>query len=141
MNSDMQHSGVKKTIAYKFFLFDTFVNWGLGILFLFFYHPVEKLMSGGPLLADFIWITMGAALLLFGIWQTYIVTGNRFSRNTRLFGCITAWVPFLFLTYVLVFMDFDLYPGARMLIWAGNLYMLTLGALYLNSYIKHDHEN
>lgn len=129
--------GVKKTIAFKFFLFDTFVNWGLGILFLFFFHPAEEFMSDGPLFPGFIWVTMGAALLLFGIWQTYIVIAGRFSKNVRLFSCITAWAPVLALTYALVFMNFDLHTGARIMIWAGNLYMFTLGALYLNSFIKH----
>jgi hypothetical protein len=132
----MKHTGVKKTTAYRFFLFDTFVNWGLGILFLFFYHPAEKLMSDGPLLPDFIWIIMGAAWLLFGIWQTYIVIANRFSRTVRLFGCITAWGPFLALTYALIFMNFDLFMEARIIIWVGNLYMCLLGALYLKSYLE-----
>jgi hypothetical protein len=132
----MKHAVVKQTLMYKFFLFDTFFNWALGIVFLFFYHPVEKLMSNGTLLPDFVWIIMGAAWLLFGIWQTYIVIGNRFGRKVWLFGCITAWGPFLALTYALVFMNFDLFIAARIIIWAGNLYMCLLGALYLKSYLE-----
>jgi hypothetical protein len=39
-----------KNSAYKLFKIDIMINWLLGLLFLLFYKPVEKLMSDGKLL-------------------------------------------------------------------------------------------
>lgn len=132
----MDDNKIKITIAYRFFLFDTYVNWGLGILFLFFHDQAEKWMSNEALLPDYLWICIGAIFLLFGWWQTYIVLKNKFGRFARLFGFITAWLSVLVLTYALVFMNFNLFPEARLIIWVGNLYMFILGGLYLGSYLK-----
>jgi hypothetical protein len=132
----MSYRDEHKTLAYRFFLFDTFFNWALGIMFLFFFRPLERLMSKGPLLPDYLWIIIGAVLLLYGIWQTYVVLSGTFSRNVRLFCCITAWGPVLLLSYALLFMGFDLYLAAHVLIWTGNIYMLVLGTLYFRSMIR-----
>jgi hypothetical protein len=123
-------------LAYKFFVFDTFLNWILGILFIFFYRLSELLISGSTLLPDILWIIIGIGLLLFGFWQTYIVLMRKFNQDAQLYSCIMAWISFLILTYALVFMRFEIYTIARLVIWTGNLYMFVLGCLYLLSYRK-----
>lgn len=122
--------------AYGFFVFDTFLNWILGILFIFFYRPVELFISGSTLLPDILWIIIGFALLLFGIWQTYIIMTQKFSKNAQLFSGFMAWICFLILTYALVFMNFEIYVPAAIAIWTGNVYMFILGCLYFSSYRK-----
>lgn len=129
MNSN---SRIKK-ITYKLFVFDTYINWILGTVFLFFSKSVEKLMSDVPLLPQEIWIIIGLGLLFFGFWQTFIIWKKKFSRSAQLFSCITAWIPFLILTYALVFMKFSLFIEARLIIWVGNIYMLILGWFYFLS--------
>jgi len=120
--------------AYKFFVFDLFLNWILGILFIFFFRLMESLIGHSQLLPGYLWIIIGTGLLFFGIWQTYIVIGKKFDKNTRLFSSIMAWACFLLLTYAMVFMNFEIYYIARIVIWIGNLYMFFLGLLYLISY-------
>jgi len=122
--------------AYRFFIFDTVVNWVLGILFIFFFRRVELFISLHKILPDYFWIISGTGLLLFGFWQTYILIKRSFSPNARLFSCILAWLPCIPLTYALLFMGFPLKPLALCLIWAGNVYMFTLGVLYLISWYK-----
>ena len=65
-----------------------------------------------------------------------MVLKNKFGKNAQLFSCIMSWIPFLILTYALVFMNFKLFITARIIIWIGNLYMFTLGLLYFISYRK-----
>jgi len=132
----MDNDKMKKTIAYKFFVFDTYFNWGLGILFLLFFSQAQRWMSHEPLLPDYLWICLGAIFMVFAWWQTYIVLKNRFGKPARLWACISAWISVLVLTYALVFMHFDLFVEARMVIWTGNLYMLILGGIYLRAYLK-----
>jgi hypothetical protein len=133
----MRDKQVKRTIAYRFFVFDTYFNWGLGILFLFFYKNAENWMSMETLLPIYLWIIIGAIFLVFAWWQTYVLIKNKFNRFTRLFGFITAWLSVLVLTYALVFMNFNLYMEARLIIWVGNIYMFILGIFYLRSYLKY----
>jgi hypothetical protein len=132
----MDDKHVKRTIAYRFFVFDTYLNWGLGFLFLFFYKYAEKWMSAESLLPDYLWICIGAVFMVFAWWQTYVLTKNIFGRFARFFGFATAWLSVLVLTYALVFMDFDLFVEARLIIWVGNFYMFILGGIYLRSYLK-----
>ena len=133
----MYDDQVKRTIAYRFFVFDTYFNWGLGILFLFFYKNAQMWMSTETLLPDYLWIILGAIFLVFAWWQTYVLFKNKFGRFARLFGFATACLSVLVLTYALVFMNFNLYVEARLIIWVGNIYMFILGGIYLRSYLKH----
>lgn len=132
----MGSKDIKKSISYKLFLFDTFFNWFLGIIFLFFYRFFEDLIGNEPLLPDIIWIIIGAGLLLFSIWQTYTVLIKRISKNLFLFSCIMAWIPFIMLTYALAFMEFALKTEARIFIWIGDLYMFILGFFYFQQWHK-----
>ena len=122
--------------AYRFFIFDTFVNWALGILFIFFFRYVETFISNEKILPDYFWIISGVGLLLFGFWQTYILITRSFTANARMFSCILAWLPCIPLTYALLFMGFPIRPLAGIFIWFGNVYMFTLGVLYLISWYK-----
>jgi hypothetical protein len=121
-------------IAYRFFIFDTWVNWGLGILFILFFRRVETFISDRRILPGYFWIISGIGLLLFGFWQTYVLVKRKFSPDARLFSCIMAWLPFIALTYALLFMQFPIRPLACVLIWIGNVYMFALGVLYLVSW-------
>jgi hypothetical protein len=94
-------------------------------------------MSMETLLPIYLWIIIGAIFLVFAWWQTYVLIKNKFNRFTRLFGFITAWLSVLVLTYALVFMNFNLYMEARLIIWVGNIYMFILGIFYLRSYLKY----
>jgi hypothetical protein len=122
--------------AYRLFIFDTYVNWGLGILFIFFFRYVESFISDRKILPDYFWIITGMGLLLFGVWQTYILIKRMFTPNVRLFSCILAWLPSIALTYALLFMGFPIKPLSGVLIWTGNIYMFSLGVLYLISRYK-----
>jgi hypothetical protein len=127
-------------IAYNFFVFDTFINWILGILFIFFFRYVEAFLSYRQMLPDYIWISMGTGLLLFGFWQTYVLYKGRFSPGSRLFSCVMAWLCFAALTYALLFMQFPIKVFPLILVWTGNVYMLILGVLYLASWYKSKKE-
>lgn len=122
--------------AYRFFVFDTFVNWVLGILFIFMPGEVESFISRQNILPGFFWIISGSGLLLFGWWQTYVVFTGKFTENARMFSCILAWLPSAALTYALLFMGFPVRPLAAVFIWSGNVYMFSLGVLYLLSWNK-----
>jgi hypothetical protein len=122
--------------AWRFFVFDTLVNWALGMLFLFFSRQVESFISDQQILPGWFWMIAGAGLLLFGFWQTYIVATAAFTPIARLFSCVLAWLPFVALTIALLCMGFPVRPLARVLIWTGNIYMFTLGVLYLVSWYK-----
>lgn len=126
--------------AYRFFIFDTFVNYGLGILFIFFYKQAESFISEADLLPDYFWIGMGLGFLLFGFWQTYVLVTNSFVPKNRMISCILSWSCFVALTFALLFMGFSLKPLPGILIWTANLYMLFLGIIYLISWYKSTHQ-
>jgi len=127
---------IRKSVSYKLFLFDTFFNWFLGTLLLFFYRFFENLIGDEPLLPEIIWIIIGTGLLLFSIWQTFAVLLKKIGKNHFLFSCIMAWIPFFMLTYALIFMEFALKTEARIFIWIGNIYMFILGFFYFQQWYK-----
>ena len=133
--NDLLHVCAYKT-ASGFFVFDTFVNWILGILFLFFYKPVESLIADSKLIPDAGWLMIGAGLFLFGIWQTFILIKGKLIKGALLFSSIMAYAPVLLLTFGLFIAGPRIHFAAALAIWAGNLYMLALGTIYLVAYLK-----
>jgi len=126
--------------AYRFFIFDTLVNYGLGILFIFFFKQTGSFVSDAEILPDYVWIGMGVGLLLFGIWQTFVLVTKSFVPKNRLISCILSWSCFIALTFALLFMGFSIKTLPNILIWTGNLYMLFLGVIYLISWYKSTHQ-
>lgn len=115
----------------RLFLGDTLLNWFLGGMMTFFPALVDRLLGSGRLLPVPVYQVFGAGFLLFAAWQTWILARRRMGAWALIFAGIMALGPFIGLTIALVFVDFALYPGWRIALWVGNLYMLVLGIWYL----------
>ncbi|MBP6978620.1 MAG: hypothetical protein PHD61_07675 [Bacteroidales bacterium] len=127
------------SISYRFFIFDTVLNYGLAILFIFFFRQTESFISKTDILPDYFWIAAGTGLLLFGFWQTFVLLTGSFRSTNRLISCILSWLCFIALTYALIFIGFPMKPLPAFLIWIGDLYMLFLGVIYFVSWYKSIH--
>jgi hypothetical protein len=106
------------------------LNWVLGAALTLAPAWVDRLLGYSPLLPALIYRIIGIIFLAFAGWQTIIVARSKLGTAALLFAAFMALAPVILLTVALVWMDFGLYPVARVMLWAGNVYMFLLGVWY-----------
>ncbi len=121
-----------KTFTLKQLIFgDMLLNWFLGIIFALFPLPADRVLGYAPLLPPMIYRVIGLGFLLFAAWQTWVVIQGNVKSGGLIFAALMAEIPVVMLTIALLFMDFKLRPGWRIVLWIGNVYMLLLGVWYV----------
>lgn len=110
---------------------DTVLNWFLGGVLVAFPAAIDQLLGLSPLLPLWGYRLIGAGFLGFAAWQTTVIGGRRpFTPGQLICAALMAEGPVVLLTLALVWMAFPLYPGWRVALWIGNIYMLLLGVWY-----------
>jgi hypothetical protein len=110
---------------------DAALNWFLGCVLVFFPSAVDDLLGRHPLAPKLVYQAIGGGFLLFAAWQMVVIIRRRLGPGGLVFAALMAEVPVVALTIVLVFMNLDLFPIWRVVLWLGNGYMLALGMWYL----------
>ncbi len=110
---------------------DMALNWLLGFALVLFPSMADGLLGQHPLAPGVVYQVIGGGFLLFAAWQMTIVIRQRLGPLMLVFAALMAEVPVILLTVVLAFMNLDLYPVWRAVLWFGNGYMLLLGAWYV----------
>jgi hypothetical protein len=114
----------------RLFFGDMVLNWALGAVLTLAPAWVDQWLGYSPLLPALIYRVIGLVFLAFAGWQTVIVARRRLGPAALFFAAFMALGPVILLTVALVWMDFALYRGARVVLWAGNVYMFLLGVWY-----------
>ena len=119
-------------LVQKIFLGDMLLNWGLGIILTLFSRRADGILMQKSLFPPTFYLILGVIFLCFALWQTVIFRHKRLTNKTTLiFAAIMSLIPFLILTWALVTFRNHLHDWIEVVLWAGNLYMLLLGAWYL----------
>ena len=105
---------------------DTVLNWLLGSALVFFPAMVDGVLGRRPLAPGVVYQVIGGGFLLFAAWQTVVLIRRWIGPLGLVFAAFMAEVPVMLLTVVLVFMNLDLFPVWRVVLWLGNGYMLSL---------------
>jgi len=114
----------------KLIFADMALNFTLGLVFTFFYLRTERLISSQTLFPPIVWCALGIGLLLFATWQANIVKRQNLESKDLVFAALMSYIPMALLAVGLL-IDSHLYPLAKLLLWAGVIYMLFLGCWYL----------
>ena len=111
---------------------DNILNWFLGIALSFFPAIVIAGLSDQAILPESIIRIVGIIFLLFASWQIWSIKTRRINQPSSLiFAALMAVIPVILLTAALIFLGDALITFWRIILWAGNIYMLFLSAWYL----------
>jgi hypothetical protein len=121
---------MRVTLSYLF-RGDTILNWFLGCVLLVFPSRVDSTLGQHSLAPLLVYQVIGGGFLLFAAWQTVMAIRRRLGPWGLVFAALMAEIPVILLTVVLVFMNLDLLPAWRLVLWLGNGYMLLLGVWYV----------
>jgi hypothetical protein len=114
----------------RLFFGDMVLNWFLGAVLTFAPGLVDDLLGTAPLLPLPVYRIIGVGFLGFSAWQTWIIVRGTIGPRSWIFAAVMAEGPVILLTFVLLFIDLALYPGWRIVLWVGNVYMFFLGGWY-----------
>jgi hypothetical protein len=115
----------------RLILGDMILNWFLGIALIAFPGSIDALLGMAPILPLLIYRLIGLGFLGFAAWQLVVVRRGRIGPPGLVFAAAMALGPVIALTIALVAMRLPLRPIWRLILWAGNAYMLLLTAWYL----------
>jgi hypothetical protein len=110
---------------------DATLNWLLGFALVFFPSTLDGLLGRRRLAPELLYQVVGGGFLLFAVWQTVVVIRRRIGPPGLAFAALMAEIPVVLLAVALVFMNLDLLPVWRVVLWIGNGYMLLLGVWYM----------
>ena len=112
------------------FLGDMILNWFLGGILLFFPMLVDMTLGVTLIIPLVIYRFIGLLFWLFAAWQSWMFRRGRLGLLGLIFAALLAFIPVIALTVALVFMDFPLRIGWRIIHWIGDVYMFFLCAWY-----------
>jgi hypothetical protein len=127
----MSVDGARQFTLNILFRADTILNWLLGCVLVFFPSMVDDIIGRQLLAPPLVYQAIGAGFLVFAAWQTVRVIGRQLGIGALVFAAFMAEIPVILLTAALVFMNLDLEPVWRLVLWLGNVYMLILGVWYI----------
>ncbi len=110
---------------------DMLLNGILGVGLAFIPAAIDGWLGKVPLMPTPVYRVIGVLLLLFAIWQLWVVIRQEIGPGGLFFASLMAEIPVFILTSALVFMDLPLHIGWRIVLWVGDAYMLLLGAWYV----------
>lgn len=110
---------------------DMLLNWFLGAVLALAPRLVDNVLGYAPLLSTLIYRVIGIGFLGFAAWQTWIVIRQDIRPGDLVFAGLMAEGPVILLTIALLFLPLALRPGWRIVLWAGDVYMLLLGVWYI----------
>lgn len=109
---------------------DMVLNYVLGVVMLAAPGLVDSTLGNAPLLPGLVYRVVGIGFLGFALWQTTIIRKANLTAAALYFAAALALGPVIALTTALL-MDFALKPFWRLVLWAGNVYMLLLTVWYI----------
>ncbi len=127
----MAHDALARLTLTRILFGDMILNWLLGGVLMLAPAAVDRALGSAPLLPAPAYRLIGGAFLLFAAWQASLIRRGEAGRAAWLFAGLMCVIPFALLAVALLFLPFALRPAWRIVLWAGNTYMLLLGIWYL----------
>jgi hypothetical protein len=129
---------MKNNLVKNAIFFDAGFNLLLGLAIIFFHNLIESWLSPSQVMTRGLWIFIGIVLLLYGVWQSIIILQKRIDKSVELISGIIAWVFFIILAYVLLFVGLDLYKTPYIVLWVTNVYIFIGGIFFFWAYKQTD---
>jgi len=118
-----------KKFTKKIIVGDTFLNWFLGFMLVFYPYQMQAFFTSSVLFKLIVWRILGAGFILFAAFQTYHV----FTKINKFYYLVAMWaaiIPVLILTIYLFKFNDLLYQIPKIIAWTGNIYMVWISWLY-----------
>jgi hypothetical protein len=110
---------------------DMILNWFLGLILTLLPGLADRVLGQANVLPFIVYRIIGIIFLAFAAWQTSLVMRGQLRPFDLFFAAALAEIPVVLLTIALLYMKLPLRPGARIVLWIGDIYMLFLGGWYI----------